>query len=129
MRAIWLFLASVLVLRCFGQLTPDQKISDFNDLVALFDKNYGPYEWKRDTQNFDLLNTKPWLDRIRATQNDLDYYEVLVDYVAHLNDAHDNYNLPSTFVASLPLTVDLYDGKVLIDSINRTLLPAARYAF
>ena len=49
--------------------------------------------------------------------------------MAHLNDAHDSYNLPSTFRASLGLSVDIYDGKVLIDSINRTLLPASKFPF
>ena len=129
MRGIRLLLAFSIVLPSFGQLTLSQKISDFNDLVANFDRNYGPYEWKRDTVKFDLLDTKVWLNKIVATTTDLDYYEVLVDYVAHLNDAHDNYSLPSTFRASLGLTVDIYDGKVLIDSINRTLLPASRFPF
>src|SRR6266567_5577949 len=129
MRSVKLLLAISVVVPCFGQLTLPQKISDFNDLVAAFDRNYGPYEWKRDTIRFDLLDTKAWLDRIGATKNDLDYYEVLVDYVAHLNDAHDAYILPSTFSASLGLSADIYDGKVLIDSINRTLLPASKFAF
>ena len=112
-----------------AQLTTDQKIADFQNLAGVFSKNYGPYEWKRDTQSFDLMQIGPWLDRIKATTNDLDFYEVMVDYVAHLNDAHDNYNLPSTFVASLGFTVDIYEGKVLVDSINRTRLPAATYPF
>jgi C-terminal processing protease CtpA/Prc len=112
-----------------AQLTVAQKIVDFQNLAALFSKNYGPYEWKRDTQNFDLMQIGPWLDRIKATKDDLDFYEVMVDYVAHLNDAHDNYNLPSSFRASLGFTVDIYDGKVLVDSITRSRLPAATYPF
>jgi peptidase S41-like protein/PDZ domain-containing protein len=112
-----------------AQLSIDQKIADFQNLAGVFSKNYGPYEWKRDTQAFDLMQIGPWMDRIKATTNDLDFYEVMVDYVAHLNDAHDNYNLPSSFQASLGFTVDIYDGKVLVDSINRTRLPAATYPF
>src|SRR6266496_2534600 len=89
MRSVKLLLAISVVVPCFGQLTLPQKISDFNDLVAAFDRNYGPYEWKRDTIRFDLLDTKAWLG----------------------------------------LSADIYDGKVLIDSINRTLLPASKFAF
>ena len=32
----------------FGQLTTDQKIADFENVAAIYNKNYGPYEWKRD---------------------------------------------------------------------------------
>src|ERR1700736_5162387 len=52
-----------------AQLTVDQKIVDFQNLAALFSKNYGPYEWKRDRQNFDLMQIGPWLDRIKATKD------------------------------------------------------------
>jgi hypothetical protein len=113
----------------FGQLTEDQKISDFQNVAGVYNKNYGPYEWKRDAMGFDLLNTAPWLDKIRATQNDLDFYEVMVSYVASLNDAHDFYGVPSNFAARLNFGVDIYDGRLLVDTINRTRLPAANFPF
>ncbi len=93
----------------FGQLTEDQKISDFQNVVGVYNKNYGPYEWKRDAMGFDLLNTDPWLAKIRATKNDLDFYEVMVSYVASLNDAHDFYGVPSNFSARLNFGVDIRD--------------------
>ena len=108
----------------FAQLTVDQRIADFQQLVGLYVKNYGPYEWKRDALKFDLFKTAPWIDRIKAAKDDLDFYEVMVDYVASLNDAHDTYTLSSTFVASLGFSADIYDGKALVDSISRTRLPA-----
>ncbi len=129
MRLIGIFLFTVIATPGLAQLTMEQKTSDFKQLVGLFDKNYGPYEWKRESQGFDLLNTKPWLERLAATTNDLDFYEVMVDYVAHLNDAHDNFNLPSTFFASLGFSVDIYDGKVLVDSITRSRLPLTDFPF
>lgn len=113
----------------FGQLTQDQKIADFQNVVAIYDKNYGPYEWKRDVIGFDLLNTAPWLDKIRATTNDLDFYEVMVSYVASLNDAHDAYVVPSNFAATLGFGVDVYDGKLLVDSISRSVLPTTSFPF
>jgi hypothetical protein len=45
---------------CFAQLTQEQKLSDFVGLAALYDKNYGPYNWKREV--FDspcLRSTRP----------------------------------------------------------------------
>ena len=124
--------ATVLLLaatQAFAQLTPDQKISDFMNVAGVYAKNYGPYEWKRDAIGFDLLDIAPWLDKIRATQDDLDFYEVMVSYVASLNDAHDNYNVPSNFVARLNFGVDIYDGRLLVDTITRARLPAAEFPF
>jgi len=113
----------------FCQLTTQQKIDDFQYLAGLYAKNYVPYEWKRDTQNFDLLNIGPWLDKITAAQTDLDFYDVMSQYVSSLNDAHDTYQLPSTFTAYLHFIVDLYDGKAIIESIDRDRLPAAEFPF
>src|SRR5262249_27200215 len=113
----------------FSQLTLDQKGSDFQALAGLYAKQYGPYQWKVDALHYDLLNIQPWLDQITATKNDLDFYEVMVSYVASLNDAHDVYTLPASFVARLNFTVDIYDGKLLVDSISRTRLPVAEFQF
>ena len=107
----------------FAQLTLDQKFSDFQALAGLYAKRYGPYEWKRDALGVDLLNIGPWLAKVQATKDDLDFFEVMSEYVASLNDAHDVYRLPANFQASMGFTVDIYDGKLLVDSVNRTLLP------
>ena len=124
-----ILLLLLLSANAFGQLTTDQKIADFENVAAIYNKNYGPYEWKRDAIGFDLLNTAPWLDKVRATTNDLDFYEVMVGYVASLNDAHDGYTLPSNFVASMNFGVDIYDGKLLVDTINRSRLPLTTFPF
>jgi hypothetical protein len=109
-------------------LTQSQRISDLTQLASQYAKNYGPYEWKRDVQGFDLLRLTPWLQRIRHS-DDLDFQEALIEYVASLNDAHDLIAFPTTFSASLGMSVDIYDSKVLIDAINRTLLPIAQFPF
>jgi hypothetical protein len=118
------------VFLCQAQnLTDDQKLSDLRQLSALYAKQYGPYEWKRDTAGFDLLNLQPWLDKALKTKDDIEYLDVLVEYVASLNDAHDVVTFPFTFSASLGFSADIYDGKVLIDSISRSALPVATYPF
>jgi hypothetical protein len=110
-------------------LTPSQKESDFRYLASLYATYYAPYEWKKQLLGFDVLSIQPWLDRVAATTTDLDFYEVCVAYVASLNDTHDHFTLPSDFAARLPITADVYDGKVLIETINRTTLPQATYPF
>ena len=114
--------------RAQDALTREQRIADLTQLASQYAKNYGPYEWKRDVQGFDLMRLTPWLQRI-AHADDIDFQEALIEYVASLNDAHDNIAFPTTFSASLPMSVDLYDGKVLIDGINRARLPIADFPF
>lgn len=110
-----------------AQLTTEQKLADFNHLAALYAKQYGPYEWKRDHISFDLLNLSPWIGKVAATKTDLEFYDVMSEYVSNLNDAHSSYSLPSNFIARLHFSVDFYDGKLLIDSVNRTRLPANEF--
>ena len=124
-----LLLLTLAVSSSYAQLTMDQKVSDFQSLAALYAKRYGPYEWKRDALGVDLFDVAPWLAKVQATKDDLDFYEVMQQYVANLNDAHDGYRLPSSFQATLNFTVDIYDGKLLVDSINRSRLPAAEFGF
>ncbi len=112
-----------------AQLTMEQKLFDFQTMAAAYDKYYTPYEWKKRVFGFDLLDIAPWLARVRATRDDLAFFEVCSNYVAALNDAHSSYSLPSSFSASLGISLDVYDGKVLIDGINRTRLPETRYPF
>ena len=114
----------------FGQgLTPAQKDSDFRYLASLYSTYYAPLEWKNQLFGFNALNLGPWLDRVAETTTDLDFYELCVEYMASLNDTHDPFVLPSDFVASLGFGVDIYDGMLLIDTLNRTLLPLATYPF
>lgn len=112
-----------------AQLTPEQKLLDFQQLAALYAKEYGPYEWKLRQYGFDLLKIGPWLDRVRASKDDLEFYEINQAYVNSLRDAHSAYFLPSDFFAFLGFTVDVYDGRYLVDGIDanrvrRGTLPA-----
>ena len=110
-------------------LTPAQKESDFRYLASLYSTFYAPRDWKNQLFGFNALNLKPWLDRVALTTTDLDFYELCVEYVASLNDTHDAFSLPSDFVATLGFGVDIYDGVLLIDTLNRTVLPASTYPF
>jgi len=132
-RRLWVILLLLLAVsistpRAQEALSSKQRIADLEQLVSFYDKNYAPYEWKRDVIGFDLLRLTPWLQRIQHS-DDLDYQEALIEYVASLNDAHDSIAFPTTLFASLGLSVDIYDGKVLIDSINRLALPIAQFPF
>jgi hypothetical protein len=109
-------------------LTTKQRDRDLVLLASIYAKQYAPYEWKRDMIGFDLYRLTPWFQRVHNA-DDLDFQEALIDYVASLNDAHDGIFFPSNFSASLGFTADIYDGKVLIDSVDRAVLPVAQYPF
>src|ERR1044072_3057207 len=96
-RLTRLLLLALVATRSYAQLTIDQKLSDFQSLAALYAKRYGPYEWKKEALGVDLYNIAPWLTKVQTTTNDLDFYELMSQYVASLNDAHDVFRLPSNF--------------------------------
>ena len=128
------FFAAAVLLVCgsvsgYAQLTREQRLIDFQTLAAQFAKRYAPYEWKKAALGVDLLDIKPFLDRAAAASNDLEYYELCLDYVAQIDDAHVFFGVPSDFVATLDITTDLYDGKVLIDAISRARLPQRQFPF
>ena len=110
-----------------AQLQPDQKLVDFQSLVALYAKQYAPYACKRDALKYDMLKLAPWLDKVRATKDDLGFYEVGAAYVASLNDAHSEFFVDSDFTAYLGFDVDLYDGKALIDNIDPSIARTAGF--
>src|SRR5881628_2193799 len=105
----------------YSQLLPDQKLLDFQQLAALYAKQYAPYEWKRDALRIDLLQLSPWLEKVRNSKSDIEFYEICAQYVASLNDAHAQFFLPSDFQADLLFEVDLYDGKALVDFIDSSI--------
>jgi hypothetical protein len=113
----------------YAELTVEQKVVDFTYLTGLYARNYAPWEWKRDVMGFDLFDIKPWMDRVKASKSDLEYYDICARYVAGLQDAHAWFALLSDFVAHLPINADIYDGKVLIDGVARTMLPSDEYPF
>jgi hypothetical protein len=124
-----LALVSTVSLGSAQNLAPAQKEADLRHLAGLFSVYYAPLDWKKQLFNFDPTVLKPWLDRAAQTQTDLDFYELCVEFVASFNDTHDRYSLTTDFVANLGFGTDIYDGVLLIDTLNRTLLPIASYPF
>src|SRR5262249_23749746 len=98
----------------FAQLLPEQRVIDFQNIVALYSKRYAPAGWKRQALGVDLFNVQPWLDKIRAAKDDIEFFEIEAQYVAQLQDTHSGFQMTSNFRGDLGMTVDIYDGKVLI---------------
>jgi C-terminal processing protease CtpA/Prc len=112
-----------------AQMTPDQRTFDFQGISALYAKRYAPLDWKKQAFHFDPLNIKPWLQRVANAKDDLEFFEIEAEYVASLQDTHSHFSMTSSFAANLGISVDIYDGRVIIDGVNRGLLPASRFPF
>ncbi|MCU0248293.1 MAG: S41 family peptidase, partial [Bryobacter sp.] len=52
---------------------------------------------------------------------------IVGEYIGSLDDGHTVFSMPSTFVAQTGLAADIYDGKVLVESITFPLLPPSQY--
>lgn len=125
LSALLLFFAGA----TYAQLSTEQRVADFRNLTDLYSRRYAAIEWKQSALNFNLLDLSPWVSRVAEAKDDLEFYDLMVEYVSDLWDAHDQYYLPSDFEAHLGFSVDVYDGKLLIDGIDRNLLNADSYPF
>jgi hypothetical protein len=112
-----------------GELTPAQRETDFRQLANVMLRHYGPMNWKYEVFRYDGLDLSPWLPRVAAARNDLEFLDICAEYVAALDDGHTAFRTISGFTAELGLNVDIYDGKVLIETVNRARYPLARFPF
>jgi hypothetical protein len=122
-------LALLAALPAAAQMTAAQRRTDFEQIAAAVAKRYAPYAWKIEAFGYDALKLKPWLERLESVRDDLEYFELCMEYVASLRDLHSGYFLPSDFSAELPIYVDLYDGKALIEYVDRSALPESGFPF
>ncbi|MDX2269953.1 MAG: S41 family peptidase [Bryobacter sp.] len=106
----------------FAQLTPNQRERDFVTLANVLAKRYAPANWKIVALNANLFHISPWVARVRAAQNDLEFLDICAQYVSSLQDGHAQFIGPGNFLADLGFYVDLYDGKLLVALIDRNLL-------
>lgn len=112
-----------------GALTEAQRVQDFQSLAGLYAKSYGPANWKILALGVNPFETEPWLKRVRAAKSDLEHAQILIEYGASLQDTHTAVSMRSNFVADLGFYCDLYDNKVMIDVVDRSLLPLRDYPF
>jgi len=114
----------------FAALSSEQRLSDFAQLVNIFQRNYGPLRWKKTSVGLDFeKHVAEYKSRIAAARNDAEFYNLLARFTAGLKDGHVTAIVPSTLRANLGFTVDLIEGKVLIETVDRLRLPEALFPF
>lgn len=114
----------------FAALNAEQRLSDFAQLVNIFQRNYGPLRWKKTSVGLDFdKHVAEYKSRIGAARNDAEFYNLLARFTAGLKDGHVSAMVPSTLRANLGFTVDLIEGKVLIETVDRLKLPEPLFPF
>jgi hypothetical protein len=111
-------------------LSNDQKMSDLQQLVSLIKSGYGPLRYKKEnfSINVDSLHAL-YLEKVLKTQSNGEFYYSLIRFIAEFHDGHFSASLPTSRVASVPFDVDLIQGHVLIDKINRDKLTETEFPY
>ncbi len=111
-------------------LTTRQKLSDLNELVSQIQSGYGPLEFKQKTLGLDVDALKEkYAEEIKRTKTNAEFYYLMVRFVAEFKDSHFRASLPTDLVTSLGFSTDLVQGKLLIDEIDRAVLPESKFPF
>lgn len=105
-------------------LTVEQKLSDLNQLFSMVESGYGPLRFKSTKLKLNVSDLRlKYEPLVRATTTNGDFYYLMKKLVAEFQDGHFGISIPSDHEASLPITTDLVDGKVLIDTVDLAQLP------
>ncbi|MDP4093905.1 MAG: S41 family peptidase [Bacillota bacterium] len=80
------------------QLTQKQKLEDFEYMYNILKENYPFFELDKSGYNVDWLSSKNiYIDKIKSTKSDSEFYSVLDNILKDLNDGHTNILDASTF--------------------------------
>ncbi len=116
--------------QALASLTAEQRLNDFNQLISIVERHYGPLRWKQTTINLDFKRIiAEYHERIRAIKTDAEFYRVLAQFIAEFKDGHVSPIIPSTYAARLGFVSDYIEGRVLIEDINRLRLPEMLFPF
>lgn len=114
----------------FAALTSEQRLADFTQLVRTIERNYGPLRLKKKTAKLDFKKeVETFKAKVAAAKNDSEFYQLLGSFLALFKDGHVSSSVPSNFVSRLGFTTDLIEGRVLIDTIDRTKIPESMFPF
>jgi len=113
-----------------SELTTEQKLSDFEQLVSSMKSGYGPLKYKEESRGISIdVLAKSYSEKIRETKSNGAFYYLIVKFVAEFKDSHFSASLPTSHRANLGFICDMVEGKILIADINRDRLPEEKFPF
>ena len=105
-------------------ISMEERLSDFDQLNAGIKASYGPLQYKVEKQGlqFEKLQEN-YRAQLLQTKTNADFYYLIRKYISEFHDGHFFAIVPSERMAFFPATVELVDGKILIDQISPMLPP------
>lgn len=98
--------------------TQDLK-NDLGDLISTIENHYGPLKMKRESIGLDWDAHKARaLAAVDEITNTREFYFLVADFLAALNDAHVNVTLPSSLRLTLPLQMSVAEGKIVVNFVS-----------
>ena len=128
--SIWKLLFTLLLIQSVGMakpLTPEQKRSEFEHLSTLIKSSYGPYEYKRNHLKLSVDDLVEKYAQETANVSNLEFYYSVVRFIAEFKDSHFGARVDTNHVSKLGFIADRIQGKILIDEIDRKLLPSSKF--
>lgn len=111
-------------------LTPSQQLEDLHQLVTFIRDDYGPLRQKQERLGLDLdALVKEYEGKIQQEMPADAFAYLLRQFVGRFHDSHFIAPVPSSEGAKLGFTADIVEGKILLDTIDRKLLPESRFPF
>lgn len=125
------FLISVVVHTANARpLTVEEKLADLQQLSSTIRANYGPLKYKNEVFKLSVDDLeKAYSEKVKQTKTNGAFYYLMVRFVAEFKDSHFSLRLPTTHRSKLGFSTDLIQGKVLIDVIDRTVLPESEFPY
>lgn len=110
-------------------LSKDEKRRDFEQLASMIKTHYGPFEFKLARYKIDIDKlTEDYANRAEKVSN-LEFYHLINRYVAEFHDSHFRSSAQIQHVSTLGFIADRIGKTVLLDVIDRAVLPEARFPF
>jgi len=99
-----------------GGFTKEQRVDDAKMIIALFDREYAPKQWKEDYLGISFQSiSQEFLDKVSADQmDDIEFYESIAKYLTNLKDSHVHHFFPTSASVSLPIRLDDVDGHAVV---------------
>jgi len=131
---ISLFIAAVVLFTAASadaKFSRDQRTSDAQTLVAMFENRYAPVQWKKDYLGISLddLTSNLMSEIYREDISDAEFYAAMARFSGGVKDTHNWFIIPSTLTSYLGFVTDYVEGKVLIESVDREILPEEKFPF
>ncbi len=106
-------------------LTPEQKRSDFHQLINYIENSYGPKLYKEEQGIASLKTLVPkYEEMIVQSETDDQFYHRMTQFVTEFKDGHFGIRAPYDYMQySEALNTDLIEGKVIISKIEEDKLP------